>query len=84
MSSRKKDYKDAFSDALAEQLARRSLRQSDLAHQNGVSQAYISRLTKGGSVSPQWCDLIADSMKTTEAERRLLHVAAARAKGYRI
>lgn len=84
MPSNKHDYADAFSAALAEQLARHSLRQSDIARANGVTAAYISRLANSASVSPEWVDLIADTMNASDEERARLHVAAARAKGYRI
>jgi transcriptional regulator with XRE-family HTH domain len=84
MARVKHDYADAFSAALAEQLTRRSLRQTDLAKARGVSPAYINRLANGGSVTPESADMIADAMNATDEDRRKLHVAAARARGYRI
>ncbi len=82
--SDKRDYAKAFSHALNQQLASRSLRQVDLATKVGVTPAYINRLANGGSPSPEWVDLIADFTKATDEERTRLHVAAARAKGYKI
>ena len=81
----KSDYATAFGAALSEQLSKRKMQQSDLARQTGVTSAYISRLANGASSpSPQWVDLIADTLKLPDHERGRLHAAAARAKGYRV
>jgi transcriptional regulator with XRE-family HTH domain len=79
-----KDYASVFGAALAEQLARHKLTQTDLAKARGVSPAYISRLASKSAPSPEWVDLIADTTKATEEERAKLHTAAARTRGYRI
>ena len=74
----------AFSAALTEQLARHSLRRSDLAKASGVTPAYISRLANDLTPSPEWVDILADVLKASETERTELHRAAARSKGYRV
>lgn len=73
-----------FGAALADQLARHSMRQSDIAKTAGVSQAYVSQLANSSSVSPQWVDIIAAATHASEDERQKLHQAAARARGYRV
>jgi transcriptional regulator with XRE-family HTH domain len=79
-----RDYASVFGAALAQQLARHSLRQADLAKTTGTDPAYISRLANRSSPSPEWVEIIADATKATDEERATLHIAAARAKGYRI
>lgn len=84
MSNRKK-YKTAFGEALAEQLERRQVTQSELAKAANVSNTYANHTMAGRkSASPQWADLVADVLKLSDKERAELHRAAARDKGYKI
>lgn len=79
------EYAAAFGAALNDQLSKRQMRQSDLARATGVTSTYINRLASGyASPSPEWVDLIADTLKLQKRERGRLHAAAARSRGYRI
>lgn len=75
---------DAFAAALTEQLARRSLRQSDIASANGVTRTYMSKLMNTDTPSPEWVEIIANTLKASDEERRTLHQAAAARAGYKI
>ena len=60
----------AFGAALEEQLARHSLRQSDLAKAVGVSRAYVNQLANGvAKPSPQWAGAVADDGRGSAARR---------------
>ena len=76
------NFANAFGEALDRQLAKRSLRQKDLAAATGSSSAYISRLMNGAKVSPTWANLIATSLNSTAQERLELHATAAQTWGY--
>lgn len=79
------EYQSAFGKALNEQLARTNLKQSDLARAAGVSPSYVNRLMTGESkVSPDWADLIADTLKLQHDERIKLHTAAATTWGFKL
>jgi transcriptional regulator with XRE-family HTH domain len=68
-----------------EQLARSSMRQSDLAKRTGVSPAYVNRLMTGkAKASPQWVDLVSRTLDLPRLEEEKLHIAAARDAGYKI
>ena len=78
-------YASAFGQALDAQLTEKSMDASELARATGVSKTYISRLMNGGTnVSPQWADLVADTLKLDPRNRADLHKAAAVASGYKL
>src|SRR3954470_3560388 len=78
-------YASAFGKALDEQLARSSMRQSDVAKRTGVSPAYVNRLMTGkAKASPQWVDLVSRTLDLPAREERKLHVAAARDAGFKV
>ena len=58
---------------------------ASLAKMTGVSPAYVSSLKNGRkSPSAAWCDLVADVLNLSDHDRRRLHLAAARDKGFRL
>ena len=80
--ARRDKNNSAFAAALSEQLARRSLTQSDLARASGVTRAYVSRLANNAAPSPEWVDKIAASTAATPVEYASLSVAAAASHGF--
>lgn len=78
-------YKTAFGQALAEQLARRHLRQADLARATSSTPGWVNKTMTGAkAASPGWADLIADVLGLGPEERRRLHYAAARDAGFKL
>ena len=56
--------------------------QTELAAKTGRSTAYVNQLITGHKKpSPEWVDLIADTMKLSPKDRQALHVAAAKQPG---
>lgn len=81
----KSDYATAFGQALDAQLAKRSLSQATLATSVGTSSSYVNQTMSGArNASPQWVNLVANSLALTEKERRELHTAAALDLGYEL
>ena len=80
----KATYASAFGKALDEQLARRSMRQSDLARATKASPAYINRMMTHAKVSPEWADLVAEVLHLAPPDRERLHKAAAVTWGYKL
>jgi plasmid maintenance system antidote protein VapI len=78
------DYESAFGLVLQEQLAKSSVKQSDLSRAANVSPSHISRLMTGSKVSPEWADLIADVLKLAPPDRIRLHTAAAKTWGFKL
>src|SRR5262245_32497040 len=78
-------FRTAFGRALGQSLAARSMTFHEGATAVGVTRAYVSQLSKGERhPSPQWLDLVADTLQMTEEERVRLHRAAAADKGYKL
>jgi cyanate lyase len=66
-------------------LNQRRMSQLDLAEPVGKSAAYTNQTITGRkSASPQWVNLIAETLKLSENERIALHRAAAKDQGYEI
>lgn len=80
----KTTYQSAFGKALDRQLSKRRLRQSDLARATKTSPAYINRAMQGGKVSPEWADLIAETLHLSKMETTELHTAAAVSWGFKL
>jgi cyanate lyase len=60
-------------------LAEARMTQTDLAAKTGRSTAYVNQLITGHKKpSPEWVELIADTLQLSPEQRRELHVAAAR------
>lgn len=77
-------FQSAFGAALERQLAKSSMRQSDLARATSVDPGYINRLMNGAKVSPEWADKIADNTAASPRDRVSLHRAAAATWGYKL
>ncbi len=78
-------YASAFGKALDQQLGRSALRQTDLARATGVSASYVNKLMTGKTTaSPQWVDLVSQTLRLPPEEARRLHTAAARDAGYKV
>jgi predicted transcriptional regulator len=78
-------FRTEFGAALDAQVRRRRLTQSSVATAAGVSQPYINRLIKGtATASPEWIEIIAETVGADQEERQRLHRAAARDRGYKI
>jgi transcriptional regulator with XRE-family HTH domain len=84
-STNARKYATAFGEALARQFKQKKISQRDLASAAGVSPSYVNHIMAGRkSVSPQWADLVADTLKLGESARIELHRAAARDAGYKL
>jgi cyanate lyase len=83
--ARRARFRTEFGTALSVQLARRRMTQSDLAHSVGRSPSYTNQVMSGRKgASPQWVELVADTLRLSKADRRRLHFAAAKDHGYRL
>jgi transcriptional regulator with XRE-family HTH domain len=66
-------------------LAEARMTQSELAAKTGRSTAYVNQLITGHKKpSPEWVDLIADTLKLSPKDRQALHVAAAKQHGFKL
>lgn len=81
--SDRQKYKTAFGAALAKQLERRGMTQSEIAHDTNVSPGYVNHLLTGRKIaSPEWVALIAETMALSNADRTELATAAATDNGW--
>lgn len=75
----------AFGSSLSGELAARGMTQSKLALTLGKSPAYINQVVKAKKrPSPEWVDLIADTLEVDDKARRALHRAAALDRGFKL
>jgi plasmid maintenance system antidote protein VapI len=75
----------AFGRLLAEELDRQQMRQTKLAGSVSRSPQYINALISGTKrASPEWVDLVADTLQLTDTDRQRMHEAAALDRGYRL
>jgi len=59
--------------------------QADLAEAVGKSHAYTNQtLTGRKSASPEWVNLVAETLRLSRKQRTTLHRAAAKDQGYEI
>ena len=80
-----KNYSTEFGVSARRALAERQMTQLDLANSTGVSCAYTNALITGKKKpSPQWVDLISDTLNLTPEQRQELHVAAAKDHGFKL
>jgi cyanate lyase len=83
--SRRTRRSSAFGAQLAAALTERQMSQYDLAEALGKSAAFTNQTMTGRkSASPQWVNLVADTLKLSPKERVALHRAAAKDQGYEI
>ena len=75
----------AFGAAVNAALTERRMSQYELAEAVGKSRAYTNQTMTGRkSASPQWVNLVAETLKLSAKERVALHRAAAKDQGYEI
>lgn len=85
MTTRASKFRSDFGKALDEQLAKKGKLQSDLARATNTDPAYINRLMQAGSkVSPEWTEIICNSLQVSGEDRVKLHRAAASTWGYKL
>lgn len=82
---RRRRSTSAFGAAVNDALTERRMSQHELADALGKSPAYTNQTITGRkSASPQWVNLVAQTLKLSADERVALHRAAAKDQGYEI
>lgn len=76
-------FRTEFGAALDAQLRTRGVTRTKLAAATGVSNAYVTKLTKSAP-SPEWVEIVAEAIGASDYEKLELHLAAARDRGYKI
>lgn len=82
-----KDRENAklFAKLFGESLDAKGVSQTDLAQRVGTAPSYANQWATGKRVpSPEWINLIADTLGLQKAERTRLHYAAAKDAGYEL
>jgi len=78
-------YRTEFGASLSRKLQGARLNQPQLAEKIGASKPYVNQMLTGRrKPSPEWVDLIADTLGLGDKERVELHRAAARDSGFKI
>ena len=81
---RRSRYASPFGASVSVALADR-MTQTDLAAKTGRSIAYVNQLITGHKKpSPEWVELIADTLKLSPEQRQALHIAAAKQHGFKL
>lgn len=74
-----------FGASVSQALAERQSSQTALASSVGRSVAYTNQTITGRKrPSPEWVDLIANTLEMNDIERKALHIAAAKDHGFKI
>ena len=82
---RRSRYASPFGASVSVALAEARMTQTELAAKTGRSTAYVNQLITGHKKpSPEWVDLIADTLKLSPKDRQALHVAAAKQHGFKL
>src|SRR5262245_42322917 len=82
---RRSSTKSTFGAAVSSLLTERRMSQADLAEAVGKSHAYTNQtLTGRKSASPEWVNLVAETLRLSPKQRATLHRAAAKDQGYEI
>lgn len=75
----------AFGESVSNALADRRMTQTELASSLNITVSYANQVMTGRKhASPRWADLVADVLKSSAAQRRELHKAAAVSAGYKL
>jgi cyanate lyase len=83
--ARRARFRTEFGVALSVELAKRQMTQVDLAEQMGRSVSYTNQVMSGRrGASPEWVELVADTLRLTREKRQKLHFAAAKDHGYQL
>lgn len=78
----RKAYSTEFGRLVEQHLTRNGMRARDLASATSVSRTYISRLMTTGTASPEWTQLICDTLGVGPEDAVEIHHAAAKGAGY--
>jgi cyanate lyase len=82
---RRSRFASPFGASVSVALAEARMTQTELAAKTGRSTAYVNQLITGHKKpSPEWVELIADTLKLAPEQRRALHEAAARQHGFKL
>ena len=82
---RRTKYDSPFGASVSVALAEARMTQTDLAAKTGRSTAYVNQLITGHKKpSPEWVELIANTLNLSPRERQALHVAAAKQHGFKL
>lgn len=82
---RRARFRTEFGAALSVRLAERQMTQADLATAAGKAASYTNSVMSGRKgASPEWVNLIAQTLNLSTEERQKLHAAAARDHGFDI
>jgi len=66
-------------------LSKQGVQQNELAASINQSPSYVSQVLRGNKrPSAQWVELVADTLKLTEKQRKELHLKAARQLGFKL
>ena len=85
MTDRRSKYDSPFGASVSVALAEARMTQSALARKAGSSTAYVNQLMTGRKKpSPEWVELVADTLNVSPEKRRELHVAAAKQHGFKL
>ena len=81
--TKNKTYNSEFGASVSQALAEARINQSDLAARAGISPSYLNQTMTGRKHLPtKWIDVVAESLGLQEAQRKRLHLAAAKDAGY--
>jgi len=79
------DKRTVFGSTIQDILVATGSSQAALASGIGCSRSYVNHTMAGRKVaSPEWVNLVADTLKLSEDKRAELHRAAAKDAGYEI
>lgn len=74
-----------FGTSVSNLLTEARTTQTALAGTANISQPYLNQMLTGKkSPSPEWVEIIANSMKLSKKKRRELHIAAAKDYGFKL
>lgn len=83
--STRKTRRSEFGAVVDSALEERAMSQLDLAEATGRSPAYTNQtLTGVKPVSPEWVNLVAETLQLSAEKKAQLHRAAAKDRGYEI
>ena len=71
-----------FASLLRAEMQRLEISKADLSSRLDVDRSHVSHILDGKLLSPGGVDKIADALQATPEQRREMHIAAARDKGY--
>ena len=83
--TRRDRYDSEFGASVSQALAEAKINQAELAVRSGMSPSYLNQTMTGRKHIPtKWIDVVAESLGLQDAQRKRLHLAAAKDAGYDI